>query len=168
MEEIWKPVTGYPGYEVSNLGRVRRVNYLIASKSKHRKVRYLRVRLTQNGKGKAFRIAQLVTGAFLGPKPPGLTIDHKNLNRYDDRAENLEYVTIDENIRRAIEGGAIKRGKTGKRHKDRSQFHVKLSEEQVQDIKRLIPDMPLSHIAARFGVSAQTIALIRDGSMWRE
>ena len=23
MEEIWKPIEGYPGYEISNLGRIK-------------------------------------------------------------------------------------------------------------------------------------------------
>ena len=40
-----------------------------------------------------------------GPIPPGYVVRHKNLNRLDDRLENLEMITQAENLRRTLATG---------------------------------------------------------------
>lgn len=57
MDEIWKDIKGYEGlYQVSNLGRVRSLNYGRSGKTKLLKQGitngYKRVFLYKNGKGK--------------------------------------------------------------------------------------------------------------------
>ena len=109
-EERWAQVAGYPNYEVSNHGRVRRRqqcgNRLSGSMLRQR----------QDGKG-YWRIAlwsqpeqrshcalthRLVALAFLGePTPPATEVDHLNGNTSDNRASNMEWVTKAENLRRA-------------------------------------------------------------------
>lgn len=42
-------------------------------------------------------VRKLVAEAFLGERPKGLVINHKNGVRADDRAENLEYITSQAN-----------------------------------------------------------------------
>ena len=44
----------------------------------------------------------IVAKCFLG-EPNGRVVDHLNMDRKDNRLENLEYVTQKENVRRAIE-----------------------------------------------------------------
>ena len=81
MEEIWKDIKGYSGYQVSNLGRVRTHNkttYTEKHGERHWKNRILkfkpdynsrykekqgtgyRVTLWKNGKGKDYLVARLV------------------------------------------------------------------------------------------------------------
>lgn len=43
----------------------------------------------------------LVAEAFLGPRPEGYQVDHKDGNRSNNHVSNLEYVTHRENIKRA-------------------------------------------------------------------
>lgn len=43
----------------------------------------------------------LVAEAFLGPRPEGYQVDHKDGNRSNNHISNLEYVTAKENIKRA-------------------------------------------------------------------
>ena len=69
MRERWRPVLGYEGlYEVSNLGRVRRVKIIEPTRKKHG---YMQISLVdRNGKRKSFRLHRVVATAFV-PNPEG-------------------------------------------------------------------------------------------------
>ena len=102
-EEIWKPIKDFEGYyEVSNIGRVRSLNYKRTGKEKILKniedyKGYLEVGLTKNGKRKQFKIHRLVAEAFI-PNPENKPcIDHINTVKSDNRVENLRWVTYKEN-----------------------------------------------------------------------
>lgn len=102
IEEVWKQIEGYPNYEVSNMGRVRSLNY-------HREKRvqilnrvihpngYDRITLCKDGKKKLAQVHRLVWEAFMGKIPEGYEIDHINTVRDDNRLENLRCVTHKEN-----------------------------------------------------------------------
>lgn len=51
-------------------------------------------------KGKRMYVHRLVMLAFHGKSD--LTVDHLNMNKQDNRLENLEYVTVVENTKRAL------------------------------------------------------------------
>lgn len=102
-EEIWKPIKDFEGYyEVSNIGRVRSLNYKRTGKGKILKniedyKGYLEVVLTKNGKRKQFKVHRLVAEAFI-PNPENKPcIDHINTIKSDNRVENLRWVTYKEN-----------------------------------------------------------------------
>ena len=100
MAEIFKPVPGYPNYEVGDYGTVVSLNYNKTGK-RHvlcdgRKDRYghRKVNLCRKGeKPKSKPVHQLVAEAFIGPRPDGLVVDHINSDPCDNRAVNLRYVT---------------------------------------------------------------------------
>ena len=54
---------------------------------------YKIVYLTIGNVRKVYPVRKLAAVSFLGERPKGLVINHKNGFRDDDRAENLEYVT---------------------------------------------------------------------------
>lgn len=96
-------IDGYPGYFVSDSGRV----YSTLSK------RFLTPCMS-NGyhqvalggqRGKRIGIHVLVAVAYIGARPAGLVVNHKNGNRTDNRAENLEWVTPRENVLHAYRIG---------------------------------------------------------------
>ena len=96
MEEIWKDIPEYEGlYQVSNLGRIKRITTNKILKLTKRGRHYLGATLSKNGAVKTMYIHQLVAIAFLGHIPNGhqLVVDHINDNTNDNRVENLQIVT---------------------------------------------------------------------------
>ena len=95
--EQWKPVKGYEElYEVSNLGRVKSLNYNHTGKERILKPGkvgngYLQVGLWKNGKEKRFLVHRLVAIAFL-PNPEGLPeVNHRNEDKTNNVVSNIEW-----------------------------------------------------------------------------
>lgn len=94
QNEIWLDVPGFPGYQVSNAGRVKsfRSGERILKQSND-SYGYPTVVLC-GPKGKRTKtIHRLVALAFI-PNPDNKPeIDHINTNRMDNRVENLQWAT---------------------------------------------------------------------------
>lgn len=95
----WAPIKGFEGYyEVSDKGDVRRVSTGKNLKQFKNNSGYLRVTLSKGGKVKSYSVHRLVAEAFI-PNPQGLkTVNHKNEIKTDNRSDNLEWMTLEENI----------------------------------------------------------------------
>lgn len=100
MEEFWKTIEGYPNYMISNLGRVKSLNYHNTGKEKIRKLSinhkgYYQIDLWKNGKYEAFRIHRLVAEAFI-PNPNNLPcVNHKDENKQNNFVYINEDGTVD-------------------------------------------------------------------------
>ena len=122
MEE-WKPVVGYEGiYEVSNLGRVKSLNYRCTGKEGILSLipqgnGYNQVILYKNGKRKPHLVHRLVAQAFI-PNPLGLPdVNHKiddYEHRSDNRVENLEWCTAKYNSNYGTRNEKLSKSKKGK------------------------------------------------------
>ena len=104
MREEWRDVKGYEGrYMVSNLGRVKSLNYSNTGKEGILNARdngkgYLRVKLWKDGKNKNCRINRLVAQAFL-ENPQNLPeVNHKDEDKTNNCVENLEWCSRSYNI----------------------------------------------------------------------
>lgn len=108
--EIWKDIENYEGrYQVSNLGNVKSLKRKVLYGHSWRIVeeyylkqrtmgtcKYLSVALTTNWKGKRFLIHRLVAKAFpeiCGEWFEGCEVNHKDENKMNNAAENLEVCT---------------------------------------------------------------------------
>lgn len=118
MKEEWKmltedyyPYSGY--YEVSNTGKVRSLGRYVDGgisglywkdgrvlKTPLNKYGYKQVRISCRGKAKTFRVHRLVASSWVNnPKPEEYdTINHKDENKQNNNASNLEWCTQDYNV----------------------------------------------------------------------
>lgn len=120
MEE-WRAIAGFNGYEVSNYGRVRthnKVTYTKMHGERHWKDRILkqkigaqneyRIALWRDGCEYYFLVHRLVACAFLGePKNKKMTVNHKDGNRQNNHIDNLEWLSLADNIRHAFNNGLM-------------------------------------------------------------
>lgn len=110
MEEIWKDVAGSCGrYKVSNLGNVKSMNgHLgeILMRQVGNCHGYMTVNIyTAPKKSRHMYVHRIVAEAFLD-NPDGLKeVNHKNGNKADNRAVNLEWVSRESNIFHAVDTG---------------------------------------------------------------
>ena len=116
--EIWKPIKGYEGlYEISDRGRVKRVRRKTKNgctlmdrilNPRKQKNGYLSLALTKNSKIKSVLIHRLVAEHFV-PNPENKPeVNHKDFDRTNNNAENLEWCTHAENITFSREAGRYK------------------------------------------------------------
>ena len=92
--EIWLPIEGYENYQVSNMGRLKSLNY---NRTKQEKILcqrifkngYLFVKLCKEGKIKTCSVHRLVANAFIPNTNNYPTVNHNNEIKTDNRVSNL-------------------------------------------------------------------------------
>ena len=101
--EQWRDHPTY-NLQVSSEGRVRGSRKL----RKFRVDRYGYSRLNCHFKGKVVTVMvhKLVAETWLGPAE-GLTVDHKDGNKSNNHYTNLQYITSDDNVRKAFRQGLV-------------------------------------------------------------
>lgn len=98
MNEIWKDIDGYEGlYQVSNLGRVKRVNTGRVLKGVKDRKGYLIVNLCKNGSQSTKKIHRLVAQAFISNPESKPQVNHIDENKTNNMVSNLEWMTSTEN-----------------------------------------------------------------------
>jgi hypothetical protein len=176
--ETWKPVVGWEGYyEVSSLGRIKRLPLKITCLSKQgnpclkkwkggflsphiNKDGHFYIGLCKNGERKILKVHRIVAEAFLVPVPGKTHIDHIDANKLNNTPSNLRWCTHAENIRYGWETGCY--NNVGSKHP-----LSKLTEEIVKQIKIEIANGGRNYIIAKqFGISQQNVCDIRKGRLW--
>lgn len=170
MVEIWKDIRDYEGlYQASNWGRIKSLDrYKVVGKVKiflkgrllkNIKARngYLHVGLSKDGKTKQFLVHRLVYEAFNGEIPEGIQVNHINEIKTDNRLENLNLMTLKENINWAT--GIQRRAE--KRRGTKAPWTVETKSDPVLQLTLddiLVKEWPSAAEAARNGYDRQNIS----------
>lgn len=111
--EKWVKVGGFPNYEVSNFGAVRNRLTGIEIKPFLDGSKYMCVKLHSDGTRKSFKVHRLVALSFSPiENADQLTVNHIDLDKSNNRIENLEWLTSEENVKHAWKSGVCKEGET--------------------------------------------------------
>ena len=121
-DETWKPIPDFPGYEVSDHGRVRSYHrrapgysgnvWEIANtprrilKGAYKVKGYQFVSLRRDGNSYIRMVHRLVLGAFVGPCPDGQETCHNDGNPRNNHLSNLRYDTRLANAHDAVMHGS--------------------------------------------------------------
>lgn len=155
MDEIWKPIIGYEArYQVSNLGNVRSKNGVL--KPQARQHGYLSVWLYDGyGNAKQYSVHRLVAMSFI-PNPSGYAeVNHKDEDKTNNCAENLEWCTHQQNSVCGTRGKRIgEANKNGKQSKRIAQY------TKDGELVRVFPSL---QEASRNGYAASNVSKCANG-----
>ena len=161
--EIWKPVPGFDGYEVSDIGRVRsyripgcsgrsvmaRILELSVGPTGHIYAGFRKNGVTING-----QLGNWMLLAFVGPPADNQECLHADDNPKNNKLSNLRWGTRLENVRDRLRNG---------RHN-----LAKLTVDDVRKIKELLKTgMYGKDVAAMFSISGATVSEIKTGKIWQ-
>jgi NUMOD4 motif/Helix-turn-helix domain/HNH endonuclease len=176
-DEVWKEIPGFPGYEVSNQGRVRSywrkvgLGYKKGTKQildtepqrirKHSftKYGYPQVRLSHDGKKYTLLVHQLVLLLFIGPCPPGMESCHNDGKPAHCTWDNLRWDTRSGNHMDKHQHGTATAGEKCPL--------AKLTDKKVLEIRKLhAQGYSQRKLAKMFNVVPQTINYIIHRRNW--
>ena len=166
--EQWQDIIRYEGfYEISNRGRVRRIapghgakpGKILKGSYAHKG--YHTVTLCRDGICKTFTAHRLVAEHFLQNPNSVAQVHHKDGNKSNNNATNLEWVTGAQNESHAKTRGLKARGE---RH-----GNSRLNESDVREIRARYTSQRISQrqLARQYGVSQNQIWKILNGRSWK-
>lgn len=172
-EAEFRPIPGYPDYEVSDFGevrtRLRKGNHL---ERKGQEWRLLKLRSNRGYKAVSIRASKedsyrnrnvhsLVMLTFVGPRPAGKECAHLNGDPGDNRLTNLAYCTPKENNQHKRLHGTNGAGEKN--------AMAKLQGWQVAEVRYLSEKgVPQGRIATLFDIDQKQVSAITTGAVWQD
>lgn len=124
---------------------------------------YMMVGLWRDRKVKTLAVHRMVAAAFVGPRPDGREVNHKDGDKQNNNVANLEYVSHAENMRHAVAAGLHDHYAAST--KGEAHWKAKLTADDVREIRTSTEKRPV--LASRFGVCVAMITRIRQRKSWR-
>lgn len=174
--EEWRRIPGSESYEVSSMGNVRHGSRML--KPCRQSNGYLKVFLGSRRQGNVHAFVAL---AFLGDRPRGMCVAHKNGDKCDNRLVNLQYTTYSGNRlhdRRtmvgrarcpllAVDGSAKVYASLTTKAKGETHGMSTRSEAMARSVHSMIAEgMLRNEIAAKLGVPYMWVANVAAGRRW--
>lgn len=162
--EEWRPIPSWPEYEVSSIGRVRRVVAGQGAKAGRVlkpwiSVGYQYVALWRANKQTRVAVHRLVALTFLpAPADDQTQVAHCDGDRLNNLPTNLRWASPTENAADRAEHGTGAAGEANPM--------ALLSEDQAREIKARTSSADRD-VAREFGVCRQTVSDIQAGRRWK-
>jgi hypothetical protein len=155
-----RPIPGYPGYQVTNDGRVVGMKGgWLNQRPNHDG--YMTVIIRHGGQSRPMLVHRLVALAWLPsqPSPEHEQVAHWDGNPTNNHASNLRWATRVQNEADKLRHG---RDNRGERH-----GHAKLTVQQVREIRKAAAGrVSQSALALQYGVSRSAVSLVVSRRTW--
>lgn len=151
----------WPNYSASKCGRVFRISTRREmTQSKYGISEYMVVRTCHNNVAKNTFVHKMVASAWHRISSPLYTVvNHKDGNKLNNHADNLEWCTLSQNTKHAVATGLLGKGN--------QLYNSELTDEQVHEIcKKLIDGALAKDLASQYNVSKDIIRKIRAGDTY--
>ncbi|WP_333907490.1 NUMOD4 domain-containing protein [Delftia acidovorans] len=162
--EVWKPVASTHGrYEISSKGRVRNARNLRVLRLSVAGNGYLGVTLKLEGRqggSHRLRAHRCVAEVFVPGYFLGAVVNHKDGNKRNNDAANLEWCTPSANVKHAVDTGLFEPPVSCKNGM------AKLNAEEVGAIRANERGMSSRQLAEIFGVHHTTISKVRRSASY--
>ncbi len=175
--EVWKVITDFPDYSVSNLGRIKSFKKWHGTDSRilkqQKRKEYFKVDLFEAKKCVSIQVHTLIYETFNNYKlKDNECIHHTNGDKENNIFENLEKMSKYEHQSFHKKGKYFSEKhkiKISEKTKGENNHNHKLTEQDVIQIKLLLKEGILTQqeIADIFGVSRGTISKIKLGKRWK-
>ncbi len=171
--EEFRDVPGFPGYQVSRLGRFRTSltwrKHAPLPRGQWRYINrkpgspgYILMTLFRDGRPHPRFLHRLVLETFVGPCPEGMEACHYDGDKTNNSLANLRWDTRKANIGDRIRHGTMNMP-CGSRH-----FRAKLTEADIPKIRKLYRSgLLIREIAAQFNVGYSAIRSVLIGRLWK-
>jgi hypothetical protein len=164
----WRPIPGWPEYEVSEHGSLRRAHDRNGAGPGHalkpwrnKRTGYLQISLWRGNQDFRTTIHRIVELAFIGQAPSSKhVVAHNDVSRENNHWTNLRWATQRENMADTARHGTHNRGSRN--------GQAKIDEVCALAIRKMVAmNVPRSVAAEGFGVCRQTIDDIVSKRRWR-
>ncbi len=165
--EQWREIPGFPGYQISDQGRVLGLRGLIMrQKTKRDNVMSIGLRVSIEGQRiqRCPHVGRLVLITFKGEHPTKNILRHINGNPQDNRLENLVWSTFPANANAAVKRGTMKSGEQSKQSK--------LTYDKVSEIRERYNLVGTNHLSIEVlskihSVNRRTISDVIHWRRWK-
>ena len=158
MPEVWYPIPGVPGYEMSSHIRVRTPRGKMVVFSLKPKG-YLIFHAVVDRRSLTLSVHHVIAELAHGPRPPGLLVLHKDDVKTNNHPDNLYYGTMKQNCEDGHRNGRLPRGS--------QKAQAKLEEQDIPEIRRLrAAGLSYLGIARIMGVNKGLISMVCRGLRW--
>lgn len=173
---VWKAIPGYEGlYEVSDMGDVRRLPVTIKRMlygklieqrtpgkvlSASKKSVYPMLALCKDGVPKHKYVHELVALAFIGPRPEGMQVRHRDGDHHNPKLTNLRYGTPTENSMDRHEHGTMLCG-----------VRNPMNRHPVNLIERIIMELTtktIKQVSEELSINYSVVRDIRNNRNWKQ
>jgi len=176
MSEIWKDINGFPGYQVSNQGRIRTLDRYVWNKSNGSNSllkgmihkldttgkEYAQIGVWVDGKCKKYLVHRLVAEYFVHNPDNLPEVNHEDRNKLNNNDWNLRWVTRLGNMQHLKSTGGYKNFPNGS-----NKSNSILTDEAVRHIRR--KELRNIEYCKMYGVKPSTISCLwsdKYGKRW--